>query len=176
MRLVSILAVTAAMALGLSACQPADTPETVDAAETAATDVDALPTSDDGPDAFVHNLYTAMANDGPAPLGEEGLWSRAAWADIEAYQATDSGGFNADPLCNCQDPAGVAIRDLAVTQTGADSADAAVTITQGEAQTSMVLNLVREEGGWRIDDIAREGDPDFRAELARWTAEAQAGA
>ena len=82
-------------------------------------------------------------------------------------------GFNVDPLCNCQDPAGLTIRDLTVTETGPDSADAAITTLQGDAQVSQVLKLVREEGSWRIDNITREGDPAFRDELAQWTAEAQ---
>ena len=168
------LFVLAAAAATLAACQPAEAPE---AAKTetpaAANSADALPTSDDGPEAFVRNVFTSLANDGPAPLGEEGLWSAATWRAMKAYEAAAPEGYNSDPLCNCQDPMGLAIRDLAVTSTGAASADAAVTITQGEAQTSMVLNLVREGESWRIDNITREGDPDFKSELAMWTAEAE---
>ena len=94
-------------------------------------------------------------------------------ADIERYWAAAPEGFNVDPLCNCQDPAGLTIRDLTITETGPDSADAAITTLQGDAQVSQVLKLVREEGSWRIDNITREGDPAFRDELAQWTAEAQ---
>ena len=161
-----------AAAMTLAACQPAETP----AAPKAGPPVAESPAaSDDGAEVFVRTLFTAMANDGPAPLGEERLWSAATWRAMKTYEAVAPEGYNSDPLCNCQDPAGLAIQDLAVTSTGAASADAGVTITQGDAQTSMVLNLVREGEGWRIDDITREGDPSFKAELAQWTAEAQAG-
>ncbi len=165
--------ILAAAALTLAACEPAKAPEPPKAATPAA---ESAPASPDGAEVFVRGLYTSMAADGPAPLGEEGLWSAAAWRAMKAYEAAAPEGYNADPLCNCQDPAWVAIRDLAVTSTGPANADAAVTITQGDnGQTSMVLNLVREGDSWRIDNITREGDPDFKAELAQWTAEAQAG-
>ena len=45
--------------------------------------------------------------------------------------------------------------------------------SDGSAMTGKV-KLVREDGSWRIDDITREGDPSFRAELEQWTAEAGA--
>ena len=172
MRLVPLLAVTVACALG--ACQPAAGPEPVDAAGAPAVPTDAASSTQGDAEAFVRTLYTDMANDGPAPLAREGLWSAAAWADMERYQTVALEGFNADPLCNCQDPAGIVVRDLAVTSSGADRADAAVTMTQGDGQTSIVLNLLREGGTWRIDDITREGDPNFRADVTRWTEEAQA--
>ncbi|WP_122464617.1 DUF3828 domain-containing protein [Brevundimonas lutea] len=179
MRVVSFLAVTAAVAISVSACRPADTqttaggPDAVAADGAAAQSAAVIPASADTAETFVRDLYANLET-GPAPLGVEALWSEAAWAEMEAYQATESGGFNSDPLCNCQDPFQIVIRDLAVTETSPDRADAAVTITQGEAQTSMVLNLIREAGAWRIDNITREGDPTFRDELAQWTAEAEA--
>lgn len=179
MRIVSILAVSAALA----ACQPADTTE-ADATETAADegmadDEMAIDSPDAGvigdPDAFVRNIYSATASGEMAVLGEDArsLWSQAARADIERYLAAAPEGFNSDPLCNCQVTDGLTIRDLVITETGPDSADAAITTLQGEAQVSQVLKLVREEGSWRIDNITREGDPAFRDELAQWTAEAQ---
>ena len=182
MRTLSILAVTAALGLSLAACQPADDAATTETAveEGMADDEMAIDSPDAGvqgdPDAFVRNIYTGMASGELAALNEDGetLWSEAAWAEIEAYRAASPEGFNADPLCNCQDPGGLTIRDLEITETGPDSADAAITTLQGEAQVSQVLKLVREEGSWRIDDITREGDPSFRAELAQWTAEAGA--
>jgi len=180
MRIVSILAVSAALA----ACQPADTTEAdADSTDIAAADEGMAddemaidqPDANSDPDAFVRNIYGAMADGELAPLGEEGavLWSDAAWADIEAYRAAAPEGFNSDPLCNCQTTEGLTIRDLAVTEAGTDRADAAVTMLQGEAQTSIVLNLLREDGVWTIDNITREGDPTFRDDLAQWTAEAQ---
>ena len=161
-----------AAAVTLAACQPAETPATPKAAALVAESPAA---SDDGAEVFVRNLFTGLANDGPAPLGEEALWSAATWRAMKAYEAAAPEGYNADPLCNCQDPVGVAIRDLAVVSTGAAGADAAVTITQGDGQTSMVLHLVHEGDGWRIDYITREGDPSFKADRAQWTAEARAG-
>lgn len=171
-----------ALVLALSACQPAD--EVADAVDDGEEVVSTTPdeadvaNAGDDPESFVRNIYTGMASGELAALNEEGevLWSQAAWADIEAYRAAAPEGFNADPLCNCQDPDGLTIRDLTITETGADSADAAITTLQGEAQVSQVIRLVREEGSWRIDDITREGDPSFRDELEQWTAEASAAA
>lgn len=180
----TLMIFAAAATLGLAACQPADTTD-ADATEVAAEDgmADdemAIDSPDAGvmgdPDAFVRNIYAGMASGELSVLGEDSrsLWSQAARADIERYVAAAPEGFNSDPLCNCQDPDGLTIRDLTVTETGPDSADAAITTLQGEAQVSQVLKLVREEGSWRIDDITREGDPAFRDELEMWTAEAAA--
>ncbi len=160
----------AGAALTLAACQPAEAPEAPRAEAPAAA---AAPAAD-GAEAFVREIYASLAADGPAPLGEQALWSAATWQAMKTYEAAAPEGYNSDPLCNCQDPAGLAVSELQITPTGATSADAAITITQGEAQTSMVLNLVREAAGWRIDNVSREGDPDFRSELAMWTAEAEA--
>ena len=163
--------VLAAVAALLAACQPAEGDKAEAPPEIAAV----VPASDNDPEAFVRGLYAAVDGDGPSALSQEELWSAATWQAMKTYEAAAPEGYNADPLCNCQDPAGVAIRDLSVVSTGAASADAAVTILQGEAQTSMVLNLIREGDGWRIDNITREGDPDFKSDLAEWTAGAEAG-
>lgn len=163
--------VLAAVAALLAACQPAEATKAETPTESAAV----VPASDDGPEAFVRALYAAIDSDGPGALSREALWSAATWQAMKTHEAAAPEGYNADPLCNCQDPAGVALRDLSVVSTGDASADAAVTILQGEAQTSMVLNLVREGDVWRIDNITREGDPDFKSDLAEWTAAAEAG-
>ena len=160
----------AAAAATLTACQPADAPE---APKTEAPPAAAAGATD-GAEAFVRGIYASMAADGPAPLGEQALWSAETWQAMKTYEAAAPEGYNSDPLCNCQDPMDIAVSELSVTSTGAASADAAVTVTQGDAQTSMVLNLVREGEAWHIDNITREGDPDFKSELAMWTAEARA--
>ena len=169
MRVVSILAVAALLA----ACEPAAAPEAADdtaAAEAEAASDETAPDAGSDPEAFVRNLYGAMASGELAPMGEEGevLWSRAAWADVERVQSIE-GGLGYDPVCACQDPADLVIQRLDITETGTDRADAAVELVQGEAQSSLTLNLVREDGAWRIDDITREGDPNLRAELADFT-------
>ena len=174
MRLVSVIAATFVVA----ACQPAvtetaapeaDTTEATGSADAAATDA-AMPDASSDPEAFVRNIYSAMAGGELAPLGEEGevLWTTAAWNDLEAARAIGV-EVGDDPFCRCQDPTGLTVQSVDVTETGPGRADAAVEIMQGGDQTSLTLNLVNENGGWRIDEISQEGEVPFRQSMGMAT-------
>ena len=123
MRLVSVIAATFVVA----ACQPAvtetaapeaDTTEATGSADAAATDA-AMPDASSDPEAFVRNIYSAMAGGELAPLGEEGevLWTTAAWNDLEAARAIGV-EVGDDPFCRCQDPTGLTVQSVDVTETG----------------------------------------------------------
>lgn len=173
MRIVSALAVAAAAALGLAACEPTTTTQTTVTEPSGAQDASNDATTPDASadaETFVRNLYTGMAAGELEPLGEEGatLWSTAAWTELEA--ARDMGvEVGEDPFCRCQDPTGLTVQSIDVTETGPGRADAEVEIVQGGAQTSLILNLVNENGGWRIDEISQEGEVPFRQSMGMAT-------
>ena len=105
-----------------------------------------------------------------SPLGEEGaaLWTTAAWADLEAARVLGV-EVGDDPFCRCQDPTGLTVQSVDVTETGPGRADAEVEIMQGGDQTSLTLSLVHENGGWRIDEISQEGEVPFRQSMGMAT-------
>lgn len=118
-----------------------------------------------------------------APL----LFSRAALADMAAARSRSGGGLtpglDAIPFCRCQDPVGLTLL-TSVTQVSSDGTGAAgVTFIfepisedmetdelaarlAPENRTTLVLELVREEDGWRVDDIRDADGYAFRASLA----------
>jgi len=76
------------------------------------------------------------------------------------------GALGADPLCECQDIAfHPTVDEVAVTEPG--KAQAVVTVS---ATNSFVLDLVVENGAWRIHDIVSAAYPD--QSLIRYLTEA----
>lgn len=175
MRNLTILAVSTAVAFALAGCQPdPDTATEADTASdaTAPADTEAAAAGVEGAEDFVRALYVQVADPEFSALygpTQPEVFSASA---VQAIQtASDLRGsetplFEADPLCGCQDPEGVTLSSVDVRQTDVDRADAAVTLMQGGAQTSTTLNLLRENGEWRIDNITPEGDPTMRDQLA----------
>lgn len=174
MRTLTVLALTAALGAGLAACQPAaETTTEADAAADAATpaDAEAVAAGTEGAEDFVRALYADVADPAFASLSGDdapGVYSASAWAAIQAAnerRGSEMGPLDADPLCRCQDPTGMTLQAVTVTQTDVDRADAAVELMQDGAQTSTTLNLLRENGEWRVDNVTPEGDPTMRDEL-----------
>ena len=170
MKSLMTLTLTAVLGASLAGCEPDAAPETDDAADIstpAAAEIDATAGAED----FVRALYVQVADPEFSALygpTQPEVFSASA---VEAIQtAADLRGsetplFEADPLCNCQDPEGVTLQAVTITQTDADRADAAVELMQDGAQTSTTLNLVRQDGDWRVDNVTPEGDPSMRDQL-----------
>lgn len=139
----------------------------------------------DGAEAFVRETYAAYHDD-PAVQsgGSDAVWSlrtKALWDEnFEAAQGVGYLGF--DPICACQDWMKLRITSLVVTPTGPDSADAAVVFVNGEPPETVrqTLKLVREGGGWAVDDIVwgqghmMAGQPNMVEGLIASTAEIKA--
>lgn len=153
------------------------------AAETAKTDVAATAPAQGqdaaGAEAFVRTLFAAYS-DTPGSTGPENQWSTGTQAllDADGEAAQGVGYLGADPICDCQDWEKLRVTSLAVTPTGADSADAAVAFTMGDGAktTNETLKLVREGGTWKVDDIvygeghSLAGEPPLKQGVAASTA------
>jgi hypothetical protein len=73
----------------------------------------------------------------------------------EAAIESEGGGvgvIDADPVCDCQDDTGLRLTELRVTQSDATHALAKVELGYSEGG-HILLKLVREPRGWRIDDV-----------------------
>ena len=80
----------------------------------------------------------------------------------------DVGALDFDPVCDCQDPDGLKLTDLGVTQTTPQKATAFVTLRYGSnpEQKHLQLKLLWTPAGWRIDDIASPEMASLRSLLA----------
>ncbi|MGA0543931.1 DUF3828 domain-containing protein [Brevundimonas sp. VNH65] len=124
-------------------------------------------------EAFVREIYAgyaaAEAEDAAPPEDRPPMWSRrmAALIDRDIELAKDDLPFlDADPICNCQDWEGIAVRSVRTRAMGRGRVEAVVRfVNGGEAQTGRFV-LIREDGGWRIDDVL---NPPYRGLAARLT-------
>lgn len=81
---------------------------------------------------------------------------------------SEIGVIDYDPLCQCQDDGGLALRIVALRETGAGQASAELEATTDGAQARrLTLRLVKLRRGWRIADIATAELPSLRAALAQ---------
>ena len=186
MRRMMILGVLVA---GLAACGGAEEPEA--AAETEPVVAEAKPAADpeqavpdpaetvrEEAEAFVRALYGRMEDDAFAPLAEGAdrtvfttevvrMLDRArTWTDEGVHPALE-----ADPVCLCQDPYGLTLRDVTVTEAAGDRAAVRARFDFGKADDAEsarapLFILRREEDGWRVDDIRTDDGFSFRRTLA----------
>ncbi|WP_426042335.1 DUF3828 domain-containing protein [Brevundimonas sp. TWP2-3-4b1] len=178
---IKLASVVCAVLIGapLAACE-AKPAESAAAAAAAAT-----PAQAEGAEAFVRELYASYHDDPNVQSGRtDAVWSartKALWD--ENFEAAQGVGYlGADPICACQDWLKLQVTSLVVTRTGPDSADAAVVFVNGEPPETVrqTLKLVREDGGWAVDDIVwgaghmLAGEPNMVEGLIASTAEIKA--
>lgn len=65
----------------------------------------------------------------------------------------EMGKLSVDPLCNCQDPASVEVLEIAPKEVQAGAAAVMVTLSVSGVSENLTLNLVKEAGFWKIDDV-----------------------
>lgn len=132
---------------------------------------------------FVRGIYAgyAAAEAADAPPPEKTLppiWSRrmAALMDRDIALAGDDLPFlDADPICNCQDWEGIAVLSVRTRAMGRGRTEAVVRfVNGGEAQTGRFV-LIREDGGWRIDDVLNPPYRGLAALLAESNRRVEAG-
>jgi hypothetical protein len=126
------------------------------------------------PRAFVERLYAGYRRSDYSPLARpERAFAPALVAAIreDSRLSRDEVGFmDADPLCECQDPAGLHASLVSLKQAGA-AAVARVAIRFGPApappdsRRALTLSLVRTPAGWRVADIASLDQPSLLADL-----------
>jgi hypothetical protein len=124
--------------------------------------------TESGPVAFIAALYKSYTDIGPGEDGEPGLpgmYSKRLQALIDKDEAETPAGevgrMDWDPFVDGQDWEVTGLKILQVYQSGGEARVRAVFANFGEPR-NIVFNLVREDGKWRVDDIAETLKP-------RWT-------
>lgn len=130
---------------------------------------DAGPNVDAGAEAFVRALYAHYTTDKDfSSLGDglKGTFSPPLQAMFVGDQkkAQGVGAIDADPICQCQDPSGMKVQAIDMVGTGADTANAKVTLLF-DKPVKLTLKLVKLTQGWRVDDVLSESGAGMRAAL-----------
>ncbi len=120
--------------------------------------------SESGPVAFVTAIYKSYTDIAPGEDGEPGLpdmYSKRLQALIDKDAAESRAGrLDWDPVVDGQDWDVTGLNIKEVYRSGGEARVRAVFVNGGPR--NMLFNLVREDGKWRIDDIAETLKP-------RWT-------
>jgi hypothetical protein len=172
--LISLTAVAACVAI--AACSPSEEAAPADGAAAAASasagavipPIGTGPVTRDqiyaaaaeGPEPFARAIFAQYVNGGPqgeppAP-GQDPIFSRTMNALIgDDFRAANGEvpTLNYDPFCQCQDQEGFTVDSMAVAQGDANTAGVSVVFTNMGEQKTAILELVREGGNWKVDDI-----------------------
>lgn len=179
------LVLISAAAVTLAACsqgEEAKAPASASASASAGATAPTGPVSRDqvyaaaaeGPAPFVQALYAQYVNGGPqgetpAP-GQDPIFSRMMNATIGADFRVANGevpSLNYDLICACQDQGVFTLDNVAVGQSDANTATAAVVFTNAGETTGQTLKLVREGPNWKVDDIVRSDGTSVREETIK---------
>jgi hypothetical protein len=170
--LMSLTALTACVTM--AACSPADEGAPADGAEAMASASASVPpigtgpvTRDqiyaaaaEGPEPFVRAIFAQYVSGGPSelppPPGQDPIFSRMMNALIgDDFRAANGevGTIEYDIFCQCQDQDGFVVNSMAVAQGDENTASASVVFTNMGIQKTATLELVREGGNWKVDDV-----------------------
>lgn len=118
------------------------------------------------PKAFVRDLYEKLRVDSHIPLlSYSSDLARLMRVDRSRAGKGQVGKLDFDPLCSCQDPDGLQVRDL---KTSGSVNDPVIVVTLRFPDTTekrVTLKLVRAGTTWRIKDVATAEIPSLRAFL-----------
>jgi len=170
----------AALAL-LAACKREAGPLAPTAPVAAAMAEDEMSQTLKGAEAFVTRVYRefeGFANAPPETMAQPPENARvydksmlALLAQAERLASDEGAPWEADPLCECQDPAGMTSAIEMTGQTGA-TAGAKVKLGFGpKVWQELVLDLIFEDGHWRVHDIKTGDLPSARETLVRFNKE-----
>jgi hypothetical protein len=124
--------------------------------------------------AFVTDVYSqykgcSVPNSDDCGSDLEPSWfSKSLWhlIELDRQAAAKAGGnpkLDDDPICDCQDPAGLQVVNLRISPQGKGRAIAIVTLNS--AVGVVRLSLLSTKTGWRIDDISADDTPSLRKYL-----------
>jgi hypothetical protein len=127
----------------------------------------------ESPEAFVERLYAGYRDSHYSPLARpRRVFAPPLVAAIreDARLSGDEVGYmDADPLCQCQDPAGLRPTILEVGRPTRRAATAHLLLDFGPAdRRDLRLRLVRTSAGWRVADVATEDEPSLLEALNRF--------
>jgi len=98
----------------------------------------------------------------------------AAFREDSRLANGEVGFIDDDPLCQCQDDAGLKSKVVSVTMTGSNAADVVVNLQYPDATQALTLHLVPVNGAWRIYDLSTGDVKSYRADLLKANKEAAA--
>ena len=127
------------------------------------------------PRAFLERLYAGYRDEDYSPLARpRRVFARPLVEAIEEdrrLSRDEVGYMDADPLCQCQDPAGLRAAIGEVRRPTPGSATAAVSLAFGGSDRRAIeVRLIRTGAGWRIADIAAANEPSLLGSLRRFNA------
>jgi hypothetical protein len=115
-------------------------------------------TAAETPRHFVERLYAAYRSERWSPLARpRRIFAPplAAAIDEDRRLSGDEVGFlDGDPICDCQDPAGLRATILALRPDGRSAVTVRVEVRFGDDRRLLTLRLARTAAGWRIADVA----------------------
>lgn len=125
------------------------------------------------PRAFIERIYAGYRDPDYSPLARpERVFAAplvAAIREDRRLSRDEVGYMDGDPLCQCQDPAGLRPLIGEVGRPTARTAAARILLRfDGDADREVMLQLVRTSSGWRIADVATPDSPSMLDELRRF--------
>nr|NUR37221.1 DUF3828 domain-containing protein [Sphingomonas sp.] len=122
------------------------------------------------PKAYIERVFASYHSPSFNSLDHPGRYFApklvAAIAEDARLAGGEVGYLDGDPVCQCQDPAGLHAIVRQVTQQGRDAAKVRVSIAfTGEKPRTATFTLVRTKGGWRIADVSSSGEPSLLTAL-----------
>jgi len=170
--LISLTAVAACAAI--AACSPSEEAAPADAATAEASAGAVVPpigtgpvtraqiyaAAAEGPEPFARAIFAQYVNGGPSelppPPGQDPIFSRTMNALMgDDFRAANGevGTIEYDIFCQCQDQDGFVVNSMAVAQGDENTASASVVFTNMGIEKTAILELVREGGNWKVDDV-----------------------
>lgn len=140
---------------------------------------DATPQAQHEAFCFVGWLYGPGTLESLTPLGAGASRVFSSGTQSLMTQARRRGGegghpaFDADPICDCQDPTGLRLLSVTVPEFSESRATAVVffdfgrgtEVTPENERRTHTLHLRREGGAWRVEDVSNAHGWSFRASL-----------
>ena len=125
------------------------------------------------PRAFVERLYAGYRQPDYSPLARPGrIFAKPLVAAIREdvrLSHNEVGYMDGDPLCQCQDAAGLRYSIDEVRQPASKTATASILLTFGDSdRRALELRLVRTSSGWRIADVVTADEPSLLESLRRF--------
>lgn len=125
------------------------------------------------PEAFLQSVYAGYRDPNYSPLARpERVFAAplvAAIREDQRLSRDEVGYMDGDPLCQCQDAAGLRPLFTEIRRPTKRTAVARIILRfDGDADREVRLQLVRTPSGWRISDVATPDSPSMLRELRRF--------
>ena len=118
------------------------------------------------PQTFIERLYASYADSSFNPLTHPERYFApklvAAMKEDARLAKGEVGYLDGDPVCQCQDPAGLHATVTDAKESSADKAAVRVFIDlEGYETRTATFSLVRTSDGWRISDVSSADEPSL---------------